>query len=312
MEEYNDVISWLHPNRFSRGGINAENCIYQMYRLNLHKPFLTDAESLKAKDCMHGQIDIEELYALSAFSLLLCPFFGTISLGAKSEKALHCAKNREAFMKRTFLAALLVIMILTLAGCGDDDYSESPAPPPIVTDILSDPVYDGDIVKGPGGVITVAQGNTQSVFAGIDPATGEEYRAFLDFPLTNVPLNAVIVSAILDIVIDSILPQPLNFTIPIRIDLVYFQPPTLLGANFDQPALAGTMITPPISQSDFGMHVPVDVTSLMVEAQRLQLPDFQIRIMEDLGAVSPGLIEINDTTGVDRGALAPLLQVTYF
>ena len=216
-------------------------------------------------------------------------------------------------MKRTFIAAIMVFMFLTLAGCGDDDYNEPPAPPPIVKDILSDPVYDGDIVKDPlSGLYTVTQGSTQEVFAGIDPVTEEEYRAFLDFPLTSVPLNAVIVSAVLDIVINSILPQPLNFTIPIRIDLVYFQPPTLIGTNFDQPALASTMITPPISQSDFGMHVPVDVTSLMVEAQRLQLPDFQIRIMEDLGAVSFGLIKINDTTGVDRGALAPLLQVTYF
>jgi hypothetical protein len=50
----------------------------------------------------------------------------------------------------------------------------------------------------------------------------------------------------------------------------------------------------------------------MAEAQRLGLPDFQIRILEDLGPVSPGLIEINDTTGANRGLLAPLLQVEYF
>jgi hypothetical protein len=50
----------------------------------------------------------------------------------------------------------------------------------------------------------------------------------------------------------------------------------------------------------------------MVEVQRLQLPDFQVRIMEDLGPVSPGLIEINDTTGPNAGALAPLLQVSYY
>jgi hypothetical protein len=50
----------------------------------------------------------------------------------------------------------------------------------------------------------------------------------------------------------------------------------------------------------------------MAEAQRLGLVNFQVRIMEDLGIVSPGLIEINDTTGVNRGTLAPVLQVTYF
>jgi hypothetical protein len=104
-------------------------------------------------------------------------------------------------------------------------------------------------------------------------------------------------------------------TIPIRIDLVFFQPPTLIASDFNRNSLlplATTTIIPPISQADLGQHVFVDVTSLMAEAQRLGLPDFQIRILEDLGPVSPGLIEINDTTGANRGLLAPLLQVEYF
>jgi hypothetical protein len=190
--------------------------------------------------------------------------------------------------------------------------------PTIVTQILSDPAFDGDIVQFPPGVFTITQGNTQSVFAGINPTTGAEYRAFLDFPLTGVdgvPANAVIVSATLDIFIDSILLQSPTSTIPIRIDLVYFQPPILIETDFNrtlQPALATTTIAPPISQADFGQHVFVDVTSLMTEAQRLGLANFQIRILEDLGIVSPGLIEINDTTGVNRVFLAPLLQVEYF
>ena len=216
-------------------------------------------------------------------------------------------------MKRIFLAAMIVFALLALSGCGDGN------PPPIVTQILSDPAFDGDIVQDPlSGAFTVTQGNTQSVFAGINPVTGAEYRAFLDFPLTGangVPGNAVIVSAILDIEINSILPQPVIGTIPIRIDLVSFQPPTLVGTDFDrtiQPALATATIIPPISQADFGNHVSLDVTSLMEEAQRLGLANFQVRILEDLGIVSPGLIEINDTTGANRPILAPLLQVTYF
>ena len=217
-------------------------------------------------------------------------------------------------MKRRFLSAIMVLLSLGLTGCGG-----SSAPPTNVTQILSDPAFYGDIMYAPiTGAYTVTQGNTESVFAGIDPATGAEYRAFLDFPLTGVggvPGNAVIVSATLDIVINSILPQPLIGTIPIRIDLVSFQPPTLIETDFSrtrQRALATTTIIPPISQADFRNHVYVDVTSLMAEAQRLGLADFQIRILEDLGIVSPGLIEINDTTGAFRGALAPLLQVTYF
>jgi hypothetical protein len=217
-------------------------------------------------------------------------------------------------MRRKFLAVLTGCLILALTGCGSDS-----GPPPIVTQILSDAAFDGDIVQDPQtGSLTISQGNTQSLFAGIDPVTGAEYRAFLDFPLSGaggVPADAIIVSATLDIVIDSILPQPLIGTIPIRIDLVSFQPPTLIGDDFDRtllPALATTTIVPPISQADFGNHVPVDVTALMKEAQRLGLPDFQVRIMEDLGIVAPGLIEINDTTGINRPVLAPLLEVAYF
>jgi hypothetical protein len=212
-----------------------------------------------------------------------------------------------------FLSAIMVSISVALLSCGGGGSDT------IVTQILSDPAFDGDIVQNPlTGAYTITQDNTQSVFAGIDPSTGAEYRAFLDFPLTGVggvPGNAVIVSATLDIVISSILPQPLFDNIPIRIDLVSFLPPALIGSDFNrrvQPALATTTIIPPISQADFGQHVIVDVTSLMVEVQRLGLADFQIRILEDLGLVAPGLIEINDTTGASREVLAPLLEVTYF
>jgi hypothetical protein len=223
----------------------------------------------------------------------------------------------EAAMKKLFLAALAAFMILTLTGCGDS-YHNNPQPF-FTTTILSDPVFDGDIQKTPLTDTTiVTQGFTQSVFAGIHPTSGVEFRAFLDFHLTGangVPGNAIIDSAFLDIVINSIVPQPLIGTIPLRIDLVSFQPPDLIGSDFDrtlQPALATITVSPPISQADFGRHVTIDVTPLMVEAQRLGLLDFQVRILEDLGIVMAGLIEINDTTGVNRGTLAPLLQVTYF
>jgi hypothetical protein len=212
-------------------------------------------------------------------------------------------------MKVPVVVALLVAS-LTLGACGRDHTSR----PIIVTQILSDAFYDGDISLDTSGTYTVTQGNTQSVFAGIDPATNIEYRAFLDFYLGGpggVPLDAAIASATLDIFIDDI--QPLTGTIPMRIDLVDFQPPDLLDTDFDrtiQPALAS--ITFPIYQSDYRQHVAIDVTSLMREAQRLGLPDFQVRIMEDLGPVTPGMIVINDTTGSNRDLLAPLLEVRYY
>lgn len=130
---------------------------------------------------------------------------------------------------------------------------------------------------------------------------------------SGVPGDAIIESAFLDIVINSIEPQPLIGTIPVRLDLVSFQPPDLIWSDFDrtlQPALATTTISPPISSADFGRHVTINVTALMIEAQRLGLLDFQVRILEDLGAVTPGLIEINDTTGINRSILAPQLTVS--
>lgn len=216
---------------------------------------------------------------------------------------------------RPFIKLLIILVFLFLAGCGDGGKA---APQLFVSQIFSDSFFDGDIERDPfSGALTVTQGNTESVFAGIDPATQVEFRAFLDFPLSGqrgVPINAIIQSATLDIFINSILPQPLSATIPIRIDLVSFQPPTLVAGDFDRtvlPALATTTIVPPISQSDFGQHVTVDVTQLMREAQRLQLANFQLRLLLDLSA-SQGLIEINDTTGINRSTLAPLLEVTYF
>ena len=95
-----------------------------------------------------------------------------------------------------------------------------------------------------------------------------------------------------------------------RIELVSF-PPLLQPADYDSVPLVAAPIRFQVFQSDAGSGIPVrvDVTPLM---QRLALANFQVRILEDFGPVTPGLIEINDTTGPNRGALAPLLEVTYF
>lgn len=218
-------------------------------------------------------------------------------------------------MKKSILC-LLSVVILALAGCGDLNISSLP---PFTTQIMSDTAFDGDIARAANtGAFTITQGSTQSVFAGFDPLDGAELRAFLHFPLTGpggVPGNAIIASATLDIFINSIAPNPLAGTIPIRIDLVDLQPPTLFANDFDrtlQPALATITILPPVSQADFGNHILVDVTPLMVEAQRLALPSFQVRILRDPGTIAPGLIEINDTTGINRNTLGPLLEVAYY
>ena len=217
---------------------------------------------------------------------------------------------------RSYTLALAYAAI-SLAGCGGGDGGGPP--PPVTTQILSDPGFDGDIQQNTPISFTITQGmspSVQSVFAGIDPASRTEFRAFLDFPLTGsggVPGNAIIDSAFLDFHVDSL--QPTIGTIPILIELVSFQPPTLLETDFDrtlQPPLASVVVTPPISQADVGTNVSIDVTPLMVEAQRLGLVDFQVRIMEDLGPAIPILLEIDDTTGSSRNSFAPQLTVTYF
>jgi len=209
--------------------------------------------------------------------------------------------------------------VISLTGCHNGDDGDIGPPILVTTQILSDPGFDGDIEQTSLNSFTITQGmspTVQSVFAGIDPVARTEFRAFLDFPLTGaggVPGNAIIDSAFLDIYIDSLQPNVGN--IPILIDLVSFQPPTLIDTDFDrslQPSLASIVVSPPLSQADVGTNVSIDVTPLMIEAQNLGLLNFQVRIMQDLGPAIPILLEIDDTTGADRGSFAPLLTVNYF
>lgn len=217
-----------------------------------------------------------------------------------------------------FRALLLICVALNVSSCGGGGGGDGGAPRRAITaQIISDPVFDGDIQDT--SPFTVTQGmsaSVQSVFAGVDPATSIESRAFLDFPLTGasgIPSNAIIESASLDIFINSVTPG--NGAVPILIELVSFRPPTLIPTDFDrtiQPPLAYVIVSPPINGSDVGTNLPIDVTPLMVHAQSLGLTDFQVRIMEDVGPAIPVLIEINDTTGADRARRAPILTVTYF
>jgi len=210
--------------------------------------------------------------------------------------------------------------LLILSGCGGGEIDNgSNGPRTFTTHILSDPSFDGDIERIAPDTYTVTQGmssTVQSVLAGIDPAGGTEFRAFLDFPLGGsggVPRNAIIDSAFLEIYVDDLVPN--TGKLPVRVDLVAFQPPTLIDTDYSrsvQPALASVTVSPDISRADVGGYVPIDVTPLMAEAQRRGLADFQVRIMEDLGPPIPVLMVIDDSTGANRSSRAPLLTVTYF
>jgi hypothetical protein len=215
----------------------------------------------------------------------------------------------------TAIAAACGLLLLSGCGGGDTD-DESRA---VTTHILSDPRFDGDIERIAPDTYTVTQGmstTVQSVLAGIDPVGGTEFRAFLDFPLGGsggVPGDAIIEEAFLELYVTNL--DPITARLPLRIDLVSFQPPTLVGTDYSrsvQAALASVTVSPDISRSDVGNYVPIDVTPLMREAQRRGLADFQVRIMEDLGPPIPALMIIDDPTGSDRESRAPLLTVTYF
>jgi hypothetical protein len=216
------------------------------------------------------------------------------------------------------LRTLGVCAVVGLTGCGGG--GDGP-PPSFTTQILSDSSYDGDIQQISATDYVVTQGmsaSVQSVYSGI-AADGSEFRAFLDFPLTGsggVPGNASIDSAFLEFYVDDLQFNSSTANLPLRIELVAaFNPPTLAPSDFDrsaQPPLASVVVSPPVNEADLNTFVSVDVTALMVEAQRRGLADFQVRVMEDLGPAIESLMIIDDTTGSDRSKRAPLLTVTYF
>jgi hypothetical protein len=127
-----------------------------------------------------------------------------------------------------------------------------------------------------------------------------------------VPLHAFIDSAFLELLVDNVI--PVNGRIPVRVELVAFQPPTLIGTDFDRsflPPLGAVLVNGNVTAADIGWFVPVDVTSLMIQAQQRGLVDFQVRIMQDLGPAIFTLMVIDNPITPDRPQRAPLLTVTY-
>jgi hypothetical protein len=234
----------------------------------------------------------------------------------KRESATRRGRNVDHRIGKTAVVfGAIASALLGLSACGGGDS----APPSVVTQIYSDPAFDGDIEQTAPSSYTVTQGmspSVQSVLVGIDPVAGTEFRAFLDFPLSGpegVPANANIDSAYLEFYVNDL--QPGSEVLPIRVDLVAFQPPTLVETDFDrslQPALASTTLRSPLSPGDIGHHVIIDVTGLMIVAQQHGLEDFQVRILEDLGPAIYALASIDDSTGADRLDFAPVLTVTYY
>lgn len=211
-------------------------------------------------------------------------------------------------MKRNLLWLVAAVAMLALSGCGGGGDDRRPL---IETVIQSDPAVDGDIFEDAAtGALTVTVpggGPGATLLAGV--ASDGEYRAFLDFPLGVVPLNAIIQSATLNVVVRSTL--PLGTSIPLLVELV----PIGLSVTVDDFDIAP--FTPLSRTTTVRTIVPghindpngvnIDVTALMQRAQELQLDSFQVRLLEDFVTSPLGVVTIDDSD-----AFAPELTVVYF
>jgi len=205
-------------------------------------------------------------------------------------------------MRKIGILGLVGVLALVLAGCGGGDGHRT-----VVIQTVSDQPADGDIGFTAPATFLISQANaTGNVQYGISGAT--EFRAFLDFPLDGsngggvVPLSAVIVSADIEVFVDNV---SFSSSVPTLLDLVPFSIGGLISADFNSaPLLTRTPFD--IRTLDINNFVRIDVTSLMVEAQRLGLRDLQLRFLLDFPAVA-GLVMLDD------GVLgrAPILTVEF-
>ncbi len=209
-------------------------------------------------------------------------------------------------MRKIGILGFVGVLALFLGGCGGGGGDNHTT---VVIQSLSDQPVDGDIGFTAPATFSFSQANvTRNVLYGIDSG-GTEFRAFLDFPLDGsngggvVPLNAVIVSADVEIFVDNVSISP---TVPTLIDLVPFPVTGLTSADFNSaPQLTRSPFD--ILSSDINHSVRIDVTSLMAEAQRQGVRNLQLRFLLDFVLGASGLVEIDD----GAAGTAPLLTVEF-
>ena len=133
-------------------------------------------------------------------------------------------------MRKLGILGIVGVLALFLAGCGGGD-----GPNTVIVQALSDQPADGDIGFTPPGTFFISQANaTQNVEYGLEPG-GTELKAFLDFPLDGstgggvVPLGAVIVSADIEVFVNSV---SFATSVPTLLQLVTFPITGLTTADF--------------------------------------------------------------------------------
>lgn len=208
-------------------------------------------------------------------------------------------------MHKLSLLGILAVMLMTLSCNGSDPQ------PVIVADIFSDQATDGDIAFDPVLQSFTITNGPETLFFGIDDSDQNlpEYRAFLDFPLDGstggevIPINARIVSATLEVFINEVSFAPI---VPTLLDLVSYPINGLRVEDFDSFPLMSQSLD--FFAADLGTIVSIDVTPLMREAQRLGVPDFQVRFVLDF-ETDVGFVGIEDLPF--DPSTAPLLTVRY-
>lgn len=208
-------------------------------------------------------------------------------------------------MHKLSLLGILAVMLLTLSCNGSDPQ------PVIVADIFSDQATDGDIAFDPVLQSFTITNGPETLFFGIDDSDQNlpEYRAFLDFPLDGstggevIPINARIVSATLEVFINEVSFAPI---VPTLLDLVSYPINGLRVEDFDSFPLEEMSQSLDFFAADLGTIVSIDVTPLMQEAQRLGVPDFQVRFVLDF-ETDVGFVGIEDLPF--DPSTAPLLTV---
>jgi hypothetical protein len=215
-------------------------------------------------------------------------------------------------------SALLLFSLFSFAGCGDDDGRDV-----FVFTQLSDINSDGYIsseINPVTGLPTVFPATvTRSIQIGVN-ASAVEYRGFLVFPLTGLPVTAIVQFAEIEVFVTSV---PFLENVPILMELVNFPPP-LVGSDFFRfppepflPPILGRALfsflpSDAVIDPVTGLPPPVriEVTSLVQQAQSMALPDFQLRLLldPDLSVNIPRLSILDD----GDPSTAPLLYVEYF
>ena len=216
-------------------------------------------------------------------------------------------------MRKSWMLVLVGVAALFLAGCGGGD-SRLISTEWIDSDRTVDADLTLDLVKGGPPLLALASVNGH-VLAGVTVdfwgTPVADTRGFLYFPLDRIPLGASIRYAGVTIYLNQVTLRNSSLPTPFFLDLIDTDvfPPPVQATDYSASYAATRSLD--FYNTDQGKWVEIEVTSLMREAQRLELPSFEVRIGFDEAAY---IADINTTRGlieIDDLSRRPFLTVEY-